>query len=102
MAQISPISSAPDPISNLTSGRLKKGTAQKSAPNSAQVDEAQTSSPLQAQLTRLSSVLNGLQTNAVTTRAQYVQAYNQVKAGTYSVDALEVSRSIVQDMLTRQ
>jgi hypothetical protein len=31
-----------------------------------------------------------------------VQAYNKVKSGSYNVDALEVSRSIVEDMLTKQ
>ncbi len=100
MAQISPISSSPDPISNLKSGSAKSGTT--TSTQRTPVDEAQTSSPLQAQLTRLSSVLNGLQANAATTRAQYVQAYNKVKSGSYTVDPLEVSRSIVEDMLTTQ
>ena len=59
-------------------------------------------SPLQVQLTRLSSVLNSLQTNAAQTRAQYVQADSKVKSGTYTIDPLEVSRSIVQDLLTKQ
>ncbi len=101
MAQISPIRPSPDPISNLTASQIKSGTAS-SPQRSAQSDEVQTSSPLQAQLTRLSAVLNGLQSNAALTRAQYVQAYNKVKSGSYTVDPREVSRSIVEDMLTRQ
>jgi len=100
MAQISPIRPSPDPISNLNSGGLKSGTA--GSTTRTPTDEAQTSSPLQAQLTRLSSVLNGLQANASTSRAQYVQAYNKVKSGSYTVDPLDVSRSIVEDMLTKQ
>ncbi len=102
MAQISPIRPSSDPISNLTSGALRNGPAAQRGTVAAQGDEAQTSSPLQAQLTRLSSVLNGLQSNAATTRANYVQAYNKIKSGSYSVDPLEVSRSIVEDMLTKQ
>jgi anti-sigma28 factor (negative regulator of flagellin synthesis) len=101
MAQISPIGPSSDPISNLTPGQIKNGPAS-SPQRSVQSDEAQTSTPLQAQLTRLSSVLNGLQSNAALSRAQYVQAYNKVKSGSYNVDALEVSRSIVEDMLTKQ
>jgi anti-sigma28 factor (negative regulator of flagellin synthesis) len=108
MAQISSLGSLPDPISNLSSA-LKSGLAnpaQRATPASttsaaAQSDETQ-ASPLQAQLTRLSSVLNSLQSNAANTRAQYVQASNKVKSGTYKVDSLDVSKSIIQDLLTKQ
>jgi anti-sigma28 factor (negative regulator of flagellin synthesis) len=108
MAQISSLGSLPDPISNV-SPALKSGSANaapRATPASttsatAQSDETQ-SSPLQAQVTRLSSVLNSLQANAANTRAQYVQASNKVKSGTYKVDSLDVSKSIVQDLLAKQ
>jgi anti-sigma28 factor (negative regulator of flagellin synthesis) len=108
MAQISSLGSSPDQNSAIQTGPLQSGP-NTSAPKalsaslsgSAQTDEAQPS-PLQAQLTRLSSVLSGLQKNAAATRAQYVQAQTKIKSGSYSVDALGVSRSLVNDMLTRQ
>jgi len=104
MAQISSIGPSPDP--QVQSSAIKGGftnSAQKNTSTAGssniQSDETQ-SSPLQAQLTRLSSVLNGLQQNASATRAQYVQAYNKVKSGTYSVDSSDISKSLVDDMLT--
>ncbi|HEY3937658.1 MAG TPA: hypothetical protein VGL97_09520 [Bryobacteraceae bacterium] len=51
------------------------------------------------QLTRLSSVLNGLRRGATVMRAQFVQAMGAVKAGTYKVDPMQVSRRIVGDSL---
>lgn len=106
MAQISSFGALPDPNVHLSSGAgktssssstLKSSTTQSSS--SATTDQAETS-PIQAQLTRLSSVLSSLQKNANSTRTQYVQALNKVKSGTYSVSSLDVSRSIVSDLLT--
>jgi hypothetical protein len=51
------------------------------------------------QLTRLSSVLNGLRRGATAMRAQFVQAMGAVKSGTYKVDPMQVSRRIVGDSL---
>ena len=51
------------------------------------------------QLTKLSSVLNGLRKGASVMRAQFVQAMNAVKSGTYQVDPMQVSRRIVGDSL---
>jgi hypothetical protein len=51
------------------------------------------------QLTKLSSVLNGLKRGATVMRAQFVQAMGAVKSGTYKVDPMQVSRRIVGDSL---
>jgi hypothetical protein len=76
---------------------LKTQTAVNAAP-SAVADDA-TSSSYQTQLTRLSSILNGLQLGATQIRSQYLNAASQVKAGTYQLDPLQISRSIVSDLL---
>ncbi len=110
MAQISSIAPPPDPNPLIQSGAVKSAptaiATQKTTPATSPAtgipaDEA-LSSPLQVQLTRFSSVLSGLQKNATATRAQYVQAHNKVKSGTYKVDPTDVSRSIVTDMLLKQ
>ena len=107
MAQISSFGALPDPSLHLPSGTSRTSSATGTPKNaatqsslSAASDQAETS-PLQFQLTRLSSVLSSLQQNATTSRAQYVQALNKVKSGTYKVDSLDVSRSIVNDLLTK-
>ena len=51
------------------------------------------------QLTNLSSVLNGLKKGAAVMRAKAAQIMSAVKSGTYQVDSLQVSRSIVHDSL---
>ncbi len=105
MAQISSLGALPDPTEHLQGGTLKAVAAGKSPLTTKQSttanigsDETQ-SSPLQAQLTRLSAVLNGLQAAATTNRAQYVQTLNKVKSGTYQVDSAQVSRSIIDEAL---
>lgn len=55
----------------------------------------------QLQLTRLSSVLNGLQQGASVMRSQLSKALTAVRSGSYEVDPLQVSRSIVSDCLGR-
>ena len=104
MAQISSLGALPDPVSRIPAGTPatsagKSAALAKSTPTSTGSDETQ-ASPLQAQLTRLSAVLNGLQGNAATSRAQYVQALNEVKSGTYQVNSAQVSHSIVNDLLS--
>ena len=104
MSKISSLGALPDPGAGLNVGQannsaaLRNAAAAKVATPTPATDETQTS-PLQAQLTRLSGVLNSLQTHASATRTQFVQALNKVKSGTYQVDTSAVSRSIVDDLL---
>src|SRR5437868_15209415 len=53
------------------------------------------------QLTRLSNVLNGLKRSAAMMRSQAAHVMSAVRSGTYQVDPLAVSRSIVGDCLAR-
>lgn len=52
-----------------------------------------------AQLSRLSSVLNGLESGASLMRRHVQQAMGAVRSGTYAVDALQLSRRIVGEAL---
>ena len=54
------------------------------------------------QLTKLSTVLNGLKKGASAVRTQVSQVMGAVRAGSYQVDAMAVSRSIVGDSLAQQ
>jgi hypothetical protein len=67
----------------------KAGPVASTAPDS--VDELQ--------LTKLISVVNGFRRSASAVRAQVLQAMGAVRAGTYQVDPLQVSRRIVGDLL---
>jgi anti-sigma28 factor (negative regulator of flagellin synthesis) len=51
------------------------------------------------QLSRLSSVLNGLEYGASAMRRRAQQLMRAVRSGTYTVDALKLSRRIVGDTL---
>jgi hypothetical protein len=51
------------------------------------------------QLSKLSSVLNGLEDGASAMRRQAQQLMRAVRSGTYNVDALQLSRRIVGDTL---
>lgn len=51
------------------------------------------------QLTRLSSVLNGLENGATAIRRHTQEATLAVKSGTYSVDPVQLSRRIVGETL---
>lgn len=51
------------------------------------------------QLTKLSGVLNSLKKGASAMRSQLTQVMSAVQSGTYEVDALQVSRSIVGESL---
>jgi hypothetical protein len=52
-----------------------------------------------AQLSRLSSVLNGLEGGAALIRGHLQQAMGAVRSGTYQVDALKLSRRIVGEAM---
>jgi hypothetical protein len=85
-------------IANAKTVRALKTQATAGSTPSVVADDA-TSTSYQTQLTKLSSILNGLQLGATQIRSQYLNAASQVKAGTYQVDPLEISRSIVSDLL---
>jgi anti-sigma28 factor (negative regulator of flagellin synthesis) len=51
------------------------------------------------QLTKLSGVLNSLKNGASAMRSQLVQVMTAVRSGTYQVDPLQVSRSIVGESI---
>jgi len=55
-----------------------------------------------SQLTKLSSVLNGLKLGTTQMRAHVMHAMDAVRSGDYHVDPLQVSRSIVLDSLARR
>jgi len=48
-----------------------------------------------AQLSKLSSVLNGLESGAWAIRRHVQQAMNAVRGGTYHVDPLQLSKRII-------
>ncbi|MBV8819015.1 MAG: hypothetical protein JO022_11710 [Acidobacteriaceae bacterium] len=52
-----------------------------------------------AQLSKLSSVLNGLEGGAVLMRRHILDAMRAVRSGTYQVDAVKLSRRIVGEAL---
>lgn len=49
------------------------------------------------QLTKLSSVLNGLESGAAMMRRQAQQVLSAVRSGTYRVDPMNLSKRIVRD-----
>jgi len=51
------------------------------------------------QLTKLSGVLNSLKKGASAMRSQVLQVMSAVQGGTYEVDPVQVSRSIVSESL---
>ncbi len=51
------------------------------------------------QLTRLSSVLNGLENGATAMRRHAQEAMRAVRSGTYKVDAMQLSQRIVGEAL---
>ena len=53
------------------------------------------------QLTKLSTVLNSLKKGASAMRNQVTQVMGAVRSGSYQVDAIAVSRSIVGDSLAQ-
>jgi hypothetical protein len=72
----------------------------KPATSAAQKEATTAASPEDdSQLTKLSSVINGLKRGASVMRTQATQAMNAVRSGSYQVDPLQVSRRIVSDSL---
>ena len=51
------------------------------------------------QLTRLSSILNGLESGATAMRRHAQEARRAVRSGTYAVDAVQLSRRIVGETI---
>jgi hypothetical protein len=97
MGEISTINNPPDAAANLRSTHATPHPAD--AINSAPKDAAQQVPDDASQLTKLSSVLNGLKRGATAMRAQVTHAMTTVRSGDYHVDPLQVSRSIVLDSL---
>lgn len=52
-----------------------------------------------AQLSRLSSVLNGLESGAMVMRRHVLQAMGAVRGGTYRVDPVQLSKRIVGEAM---
>jgi hypothetical protein len=98
MGEISTINNPPDAAMHLRSAQVEHHPP--SSIHSASKDAAQQQAPEDAtQLTKLSSVLNGLKRGATAMRAQVTQAMGAVRSGDYHVDPLQVSRSIVLDSM---
>ena len=97
MGEISTINNPPDVATDLRSAQVEHRPA--SSVHSASKEAAQQAPEDASQLTKLSSVLNGLKRGATAMRAQVTQAMGAVRSGDYHVDPLQVSRSIVLDSL---
>jgi len=90
-------------ISRITQLRSTQAEQQPSATiHVASKDNARLAAEDASQLTRLSSVLNGLKLGATQMRAHVMHAMDAVRSGDYHVDPLQVSRSIVLDSLARR
>jgi hypothetical protein len=96
MGKISTIHNPPDTATQLKSARAEHPP---DSVLSASKDATQRAPEDATQLTKLSSVLNGLKRGATAMRAQVTQAMGAVRSGDYHVDPLQVSRSIVLDSL---
>jgi anti-sigma28 factor (negative regulator of flagellin synthesis) len=84
------VSDARPAATNLKAGDDVAGSAQLLETNAPQDD---------LQLTKLSSVLNSLKKGASVMRSQVGQVMTSVRSGTYQVDPMQVSRSIVGESL---
>ena len=93
MGEISTIHNPPAAATHLRTGQAA------SAIHPASKDATQQAPEDATQLTKLSSVLNGLKRGATAMRAQVMQAMSAVRSGDYNIDPLQVSRSIVLDSL---
>ena len=90
-------------ISRITELRSTQAEHQPSVTiHGASKDNARLAAEDASQLTKLSSVLNGLKLGATQMRAQVMHAMAAVRSGEYHVDPLQVSRSIVLDSLARR
>lgn len=97
MGEISTINNPPDVATDLRSAQIEHHPP--SSIHSAAKDATQPAPEDASQLTKLSSVLNGLKRGATAMRAQVTQAMGAVRSGDYRVDPLQVSRSIVLDSM---
>ena len=100
MGEISTIHNRPDAATDLRNTRAERQAGE--ASHSASKDGAQQAPEDASQLTKLSSVLNGLKRGASAMRAQVTHAMTAVRSGDYHVDPLQVSRSIVLDSMARR
>jgi len=90
-------------ISRITELRSTQTEHQPSGSNHLAFKDGAWQAPEDAsQLTKLSSVLNGLKLGATQMRAHVMHAMAAVRSGEYQVDPLQVSRSIVLDSLARR
>ena len=101
MSEISALSGLPNAVTPPTTATktTQANTAKKLAGGTFGGAEDAATSAYQGQLTRLSSILSGLQLGASKLRSQFVSAASQVRSGTYQLDPLQISRSIVTDLL---
>ena len=91
MGEISTINNSLDRVEQASRSQAQRSQPSKDATPPAPEDASQ--------FTKLSSVLNGLKRGATAMRAQVTQAMTAVKSGSYHVDPIAVSRSIVSDSL---
>ena len=79
---------------------MTKATITKGKPGSANEPPADAMKRTEAfQLTRLSSVLNGLEGGAAVIRHHLEEAVKAVRAGTYQIDSRQLSRRIIGEAL---
>ena len=98
MGEISTINNQPDVATHLRTAQ-QPGAIHSASIQPASKEAAQQAPEDASQLTKLSSVLNGLKRGATAMRAQVTQAMGAVRSGDYHVDPLQVSRSIVLDSM---
>jgi anti-sigma28 factor (negative regulator of flagellin synthesis) len=101
MGQIN-INSMPDYVSNTRGPGAHQVKATEGVGEAATAAAVEANPPQDAlQLTRLSGVLNSFKKSATAVRSQVTQVMNAVRGGTYQVDSMAVSRSIVGDALAQ-
>jgi hypothetical protein len=97
MGEISTINNRPAAATDMRGTQAERPATGAVSP--ASKDAAQQAPEDASQLTKLSSVLNGLKRGASAMRAQVTHAMSAVRSGDYHVDPLQVSRSIVLDSM---
>jgi anti-sigma28 factor (negative regulator of flagellin synthesis) len=105
MSQISNVGGQPNTVSSATDTDIANriNNSQKAiAGASPGVSDDATTSSYQSQLSKLSSVLSGLQLGANKIRSQAVSTASQIKSGTYKLDPMQISKSIISDLLGPQ
>jgi hypothetical protein len=87
---------------SLDAATLTGAEAARTKPSAANTVTKEAATPVQddaSQLTKLSSVINGLKRGATVMREHATQAMSAVRSGKYEVDPIQVSRRIVSDSL---